>query len=149
MHIDNFRIIFCSSINDEKIRNEVIKTWIDNNGNNPPFLNEVNQMYYFYYNKLFVQKKGKSLAYKLFHNKYKYIKKLGKEKNLDFVYNKIINKTKNFLKEHNNDLINYKLFTLTDVFMFLKKYINIKFNRSFFYEIIPIIPLKYFSTAAA
>ena len=85
LHIDNFRIVFCSSINDEKIRSEVIKTWRENNGDNPIQLNSNTQIYYFYYNKLFVQKKRKNLEYKLFNNKYKYIKKLGKEKNLDFV----------------------------------------------------------------
>ena len=55
----NFRLILCSSINDQEIRNKVIQTWIKFNGNNPPELNSETQEYYFYYYKLYEHKNQK------------------------------------------------------------------------------------------
>ena len=140
---DNLRIVFCSSINDEEIRDQVIKTWNEYKGNNPEELNLRTQEYYFYYYKLFSRKKSKNLSYKLFYNKYKYIKKLEQDKNIDNIYNKIIGKLKKF-HEHNNEIIRFNILNLSDVFIFLRKYINKTLDKSYFLQTITIIPLKYF-----
>ena len=140
---ENFKIVFCSSINDKKVRDEVIKTWSEFNGN-PPGLNSKTQEFYFYYYKLFVHKKSKSLAYRLFNKKYKYIKKAKEYKNLENIYNKIIDKLKYFQIHHSDRMISFNIFNLNDIFMFLKKNINIKLEKSPFLEVISITPLKYF-----
>ena len=44
---ENFKLVLCSSINDHDIRDEVIKTWIEFKGNNPPDLDHKTQDYYF------------------------------------------------------------------------------------------------------
>ena len=141
----NFRLVLCSSINDHDIRDEVMKTWIKYKGNNPPELNSETQAYYFYYYKLFSRRKSQNLSYKLFRNKYKYLKKIKNDKNLDNTYNKIINKLEDFQIYNKNKSISLNEYNLSDIFIFLKKYINKKLNKSNFLEVISMTPLKYFS----
>ena len=138
----NFNIVLCSSINDKSIRDKVIETWTKYNGN-PPELNSTTQEYYFYYYKLFIVKRSKSLSYRLFHKKYKYIKKLGNN-NIEYIYNKIIEKLKKFETYNKNKFIYSNTFNLADVFIFLKYNINIEIDRYNLLDIIPMIPLKYF-----
>lgn len=141
---EKFRIVYCSSINDNKCRDKVLKTWSVYKGN-PEELNETTQKYYFYYYKLYSHKKSTNLAYKLFHNKYKYIKKAEKDKDLSSVYNKIIEKLQKFQIHQIDKLKNLNNFNLSDILLFMKYYINIKLNKSSLLEVISMIPLKYFN----
>ena len=141
---ENFRLVLCSSINDHDIRGEVIKTWREFNGNNPHELDKNTQDYYFYYFKLFSRRKSQNLSYKLFRNKYKYLKKVKNDKSLDNTYNRIIKKLKNFQIYNKDKLISLNEYNLSDIFVFLKKYINTKLDKSTFFEVISMIPLKYF-----
>ena len=43
------KIVYCSSINDNKIRLECLKTWKKYNNSNPKKLDVESQNYYFYY----------------------------------------------------------------------------------------------------
>jgi hypothetical protein len=54
LKLEKFRIVFCSSINDQEIRDKIIETWINNEGNNPTELDKDTQKYYFYYDKLYL-----------------------------------------------------------------------------------------------
>jgi len=141
----NFRLVLCSSINDRDIRDEVIKTWVKYKGNNPPDLNQITQDYYFYYYELFSRRKSQNLSYKLFRNKYKYLKKAKDDKTLEKTYNKIIKKLEDFQMYHKDKLIILNEYNLSDIFIFLKKYINTKLDKSSFLEVISMTPLKYFS----
>ena len=143
LKINNFRVVFCSSINDKNIREEVIKTWRIYKGN-PPELNSKTQEYYFYYCKLFFHEESKFLSYKLFHNKYKYIKKAKKYKNLDTIYNKIIDKLKDFHSYHSDKMLSHDIYNLNDIFIFLKSNINIKIPKYSFLEVVSLVSLEYF-----
>ena len=116
---DNFRLVLCSSINDHDIRDEVIKTWIEFKGNNPPDLDNKTQDYYFYYYKLFSRRKSQNLSYKLFRNKCKYLKKVKDDKSLDKTYNRIIKKLENFQIYNKDKLISLNEYNLSDIFVFL------------------------------
>ena len=69
---DNLKIIYCASINDNYMRDELMPTFIKFQ-NNIISLNEETQDYYFYYSGLYKQKKSKDISSLLFNNKIKYI----------------------------------------------------------------------------
>ena len=138
-----FKLILCSSANDQKLREEIIKTWSEYKGN-PHELNLETQEYYFYYYNLFFPKRSKTLEYKLFHKKYKYIKKLRKNKNIENIYNRIIEKLKNFHAYNKNIMTYSNIFNLSDILIFLKNNICVKINIINLLEIISMTPLKYF-----
>ena len=52
---ENIKLVFCSSINDHKIREECCKTWNSNYWTNIMILNNKSQEYYFYYDKLYLK----------------------------------------------------------------------------------------------
>ena len=54
----NIKLVFCSSINDKKIRIECIKSWIENKKNITNF-NEETQEFYFYYSNIYTYKQKK------------------------------------------------------------------------------------------
>ena len=75
MYKNKLKVIYCSSINDNYMRDELIKTFIKYKGNpNSGLLSIDNQNYFFYYTDLYSPNKTKSLSYKLFKNKYNYSK---------------------------------------------------------------------------
>ena len=102
----NFKVIICSSINDNEMRDELIQTWYDNRGN-PIELNEKTQDYVFYYSKLYIPEASKTLSFLLFNNKLNY-SKLFDERNILNSLNKINDKITNKLKNLKNMLTKVK-----------------------------------------
>ena len=142
---NKLQIVFCSSINENNIRNEIIKTIKKFNGN-PKELNFETQYYYFYIDSLFeinflkenyINNENIEL-YSLFNYSDKYIKKLISIKN-QTNYTKL-NHIKNHILEKINK--NYGLRSIIN----LESYIN----RELIYseenlEILKSTPLKYYS----
>ena len=142
---NKLQIVFCSSINENNIRNEIIKTIKKFNGN-PKELNYETQYYYFYIDSLFeinflkenyINNENIEL-YSLFNFSDKYIKKLINIKNqtnyikLNYIKNHILEKINN----------NYGLRTIVN----LESYIN----RELIYseenlKILENTPLKYYA----
>ena len=140
------KIIYCSSINDNEMRDELIKTIIKYRGF-PLILNEDSQNYYFYYTELYKPKMKKGLSYKLFKNKHNYSKLFNKKnlsKSLKDINNKILSKLKSFKIHSNKDEITNNNYSLSDILLFLKKIINKILNLSLLLDIISICPFKYF-----
>ena len=145
---DKLKVIFCSSINDNDMRNELIKTFVKYNGNpNSGLLSADNQEYFFYYTDLYSPKKTKSLIYKLFKNKYNY-SKLFDENNIKSSLKKINEKIDlklSSFKVYSNEkqIANYN-YSLSDILLFIKKILYKEQSMSIFLDIISICPFKYF-----
>jgi len=142
------KVIYCSSINDNDMRDELIKTFIKYNGNpNSGLLSVENQDYYFYYTDLYSPKKNKSLSYKLFKSKYNY-SKLFDENNIKSsvkkINEKIDLKLSTFKAYSNENQITNNNYSLSDILLFIKKILYKEQNMSQFLEIISICPFKYF-----
>ena len=140
------KVIYCSSINDKEMRDELIKSFIKYQGELEA-LSEDNQNYYFYYSDLYTPKRSKKLTYKLFKNKYSY-SKLFDENNLSDSLNKInkkiISKLKIFkVHSQEKEITNYN-YSLSDILLLLKKIIYKKQEMCSFINIISICPFKYF-----
>jgi len=143
---ENVKLVFCSSINDHKIREECCKTWNSNYWTNGMMLNNKTQEYYFYYDKLYlktIDKKDK-LA-KMFSGINKFMKyykglvpnDLLKRKNIDnIVIEHIIKKIKEFFEDKN--------ITLDLVLTNMKNMINKTYEMSELNNLIKWFPLKYF-----
>ena len=142
----NFKVIICSSINDNEMRDELIQTWYDNRGN-PIELNEKTQDYVFYYSKLYIPEASKTLSFLLFNNKLNY-SKLFDERNilnsLNKINDKITNKLKKFKKYVDKSEISNNIFNINDILLFMKKIINIEHQISLLLNLVSSCPLKYF-----
>ena len=143
----NLKLVQCSSINDNEIRDLLIPTWIKF-FSNPPELNFENQNFYFYYYKLY-EPEYKTFSQQLFRNKSKYIKMIDRkniiESCLDKISEDIIEKIKNFKKyeDEKNNLI-YSDIEFDDILLFLHKNMNKEFEKKRFLRYVSIIPLKFF-----
>ena len=145
----NLKLVQCSSINDNEIRDLLIPTWIKF-FSNPPELNIETQNFYFYYYKLY-EPECKTPSQKLFRNKSKYIEKFNRknkntiERCLDEISMDIIDKIKGFKKyeDEKNNLI-YSDIEFDDILLFLHKNMNKEFEKKRFLRYISIIPLKFF-----
>ena len=142
------KLVQCSSINDNKMRDLLIPTW-EKFSSNPEELDSTNQNYYFYYFNLY-NPKYTLFSQQLFGNRYKYMKILKKESSwsdrLNEITNKIVEKIKKFkkyeLEKHNNsDFFDYNL---NDILLFLHKNINKELNKSKLLQTVSICPLKFF-----
>jgi hypothetical protein len=74
----NLKIVYCSSINDNETRDELMPTFIKYKGYISQ-LNEETQEYYFYYTELYISPKSNDIIYLLFNNKIKYIDMIDKK----------------------------------------------------------------------
>lgn len=142
----SIKLILCSSINNNIIKDEVIKTLIKNKGN-PRTFKDITQEYYYYFVDLinleqikerYNNNKNKEI-YELFNFCYKYIKLINEEKSenklnsiMKMIYNKI---DSSFKKE----FIDYK-YILIHLQNYIKK--NINYEESELY--LKQTPLKYF-----
>ena len=142
------KIVKCSSINDNEIRDLLIPTW-KKFFSNPPKFNAEFQIYYFYYCDLY-NPKYNTYSQKLFRNKHKYLKILEDNKSsisqgLDKISKEIIDKIKKFKnyidKNEKKDFYDIKL---DDILLFLNKHMNKKFAKYLFMDIVSICPLKFF-----
>jgi len=148
MNKNKLKVIYCSSINDNDMRDELIKTFIKYKGNpNSGLLSVDNQDYYFYYTDLYLTKKEKSLTYKLFRNKYNY-SKLFDEKNIKSsikkINEKIDSKLSTFKTYSYEKQITNNNYSLSDILLFMKNVLYHEQSMSQFLDIISICPFKYF-----
>ena len=142
------KIVKCSSINDNEIRDLLIPTW-EQFFSNPPKFDAEYQIYYYYYCDLY-NPKYNTYSQKLFRNKNKYMKILADNKSsisqgLDKISNEIIDKIKEFKKyvdiKQTRDICDLKI---DDILLFLHKNMNREFSKHMFMDIISICPLKFF-----
>ena len=140
------KVIYCSSINDKEMRDELIKSLIKYQGDLKT-LSKDNQNYYFYYSQLYTPKKSKKLSYKLFKDKYSYSKLFDENKlsdSLKKINEKIISKLKIFKVHSEEKEISNNNYSLSDILLLLKKIIYTNQEMCSFINIISICPFKYF-----
>ena len=142
----SIKLILCSSINNNIIKDEVIKTLINNKGN-PRTFKDFTQEYYYYFVDLinldkikerYNNNKNKEI-YELFNFCYKYIKLINEvqsENKLNSIMEMIYNKIDSSFKK---GFIDYK-YILINLQNFIKK--NILYEESELY--LKQTPLKYF-----
>jgi len=142
----NLKVVYCSSINDNEIRDKLLPTFIDFKGN-PEELNKDTQEFYFYYSELYSANISNSLSYILFKNKSRYARLLNEEKLFDSlkkIDNKIFEKLSVFKQyKYEKDIINQN-FSLHDALIFLKQIIYKDLPITFLIEVISVSPLKFF-----
>ena len=144
----NLKIVKCSSINDNEIRDLLIPTW-EKFLSNPPEFNAENQIYYFYYCDLY-NPIYNTYSQQLFGNKNKYMKILEENKSsipegLNKISNDIIDKIKKFQKYVDKKQIRYICdIKLDDILLFLHKNMNKEYSKNVFMQIVSICPLKFF-----
>ena len=143
----NLKLVQCSSINDNEIRDLLMPTWIKY-FSNPSLLIFETQDFYFYYHKLY-EPKCKTFSQILFRNKSKYIKIITRkntlENSLDEISTDIINKIKSFKKyeEEKNNLI-YSDIEFDDILIFLHKNMKKEFDKKNLLRYVSLVPLKFF-----
>ena len=142
-----FKLIQCSSINDNEIRDLFLPTW-KTYSSNPPQLNYITQKYYFYYYKLY-NPSYNTYSEKLFCKKYKYMDMLENkntyQKNLDAISDKIIGKLRKFRQyEDSKNNFNFYDITLDDILIFLYKNIKKDLEKAQLIHYVSICPLKFF-----
>ena len=141
------KLIQCSSINDNEIRDLFLPTW-KTYLSNPPQLNYNTQKYYFYYYKLYITSYN-TYSEKLFCKKYKYMNMLKEQntyqKNLDAISDKIIGKLRKFRQyENSKNNFNFYDITLDDILIFLHKNIKKDLDKAQLIHYVSICPLKFF-----
>ena len=148
--LKKLKLVFCSSINDRSIRDDVLINLEENNGN--PIYNEKTQNCLFYYGDLYHgkynnKKEFKSINY-LFDNKPKYIflfkaeKKTQKEIFMS-ISNKIKEKMNTFRVSRLNPIQTPDNFTFNDIIIYMKSILNEKFYWSEINKVLSACPLKY------
>ena len=140
------KVIYCSSVNDKEMRDQLIETFIKFNGN-PKSLSGETQEYYFYYEELYSPKKTKNLSYILFKDKYSYSKLLDENNlndSLNNINNKIISKLKIFKDNSVRKEITNNNYNLSDILLLLKKIMYEKLEICQLINIISNCPFKYF-----
>ena len=143
----NLKLVICSSINDNEIRDAYLPT-LQNYYGNPPHLEHEFEDYYFYYSNLY-NPKYTTYTEELFGNRFKYIEifqeSLTISEGLTKVSNRIINKIEKFKKyEEKKFHKNCCEFNLDDILIFLNNNMNKDIPISQFNEIISICPLNFF-----
>ena len=142
----NLRIVYCSSINDNEIRDNLMPSF--KKMQNKSFSwNERTQDYYFYFIELYRKNKSNDILYILFNNKVKYINMIkdhGYEEGLKLVDKNIENKLIKFEKYRENINMSIKNYNLADILLFLKVIIDQKYPFNAMLEILSVVPLKFF-----
>jgi hypothetical protein len=142
----NLKVVFCSSLNDNEVRDKLLPTFMKFKGN-PKELNKDTQEFYFYFSELYSKKASNNLSYILFKNKSRYASLLNEEKlfdSLKIIDDKILEKLSTFKNyKYEKDIINQN-FSLQDALIFLKQIIYQELPLSFLIDVISISPLKYF-----
>jgi len=141
------KIIICSSINDNNIRDDVIIS-LENNIGNPKYdIN--NQNYLFYYGDLYkIKSSNKNTINYLFGNKQKYISFFkNKEKSKKLVFQEITEKITEKLESFRVSKINTKEshtnYTFNDILIYLNSLFYEKFENENLIKVLRLCPLKY------
>ena len=149
--IDEFphlKIVYCSSINDNGLRDELLETFIKFEG---PILeyNQNTQIYYFYYINLFnsnSHKKQKTINW-LFNKKRKYIYWFrDKEKTKKEIFDSIINKIKKKIEKFKISTIDIESvwnYSFSELLIYLKQIFNKEFTKNNIFHVLKFCPLKY------
>ena len=143
---ENMKVVYCSSINNDKIREEILK--------NPDltefFLSQENENYYFYFPKIYdIKIKDSNPLYEMFNYLPKYIfllKQNGENKYLETINSikdKIYEKIENFESNNMKKFISQNL-NKSNYYSFLNKTQNTKISINHIKSIIGVFPLKYF-----
>jgi hypothetical protein len=144
----SLKIVYCSSINDNNLRDEVLNSFIRYDGLIKEY-NEDSQKFYFYYADIFIKikNKNKNTINWLFDNRKKYIS-LFKSNNTirkdiyDGIIKKINSKIEEFNISSNENQFNDK-YSLSDLFIYLRKIFNVKFSIRYIFQVLRFCPLKY------
>ena len=136
----NIKIVYCSSINENKIRIECLNTWNEFKYN-PTILNAKNQKYYFYYINIYSPScfQENSIVENITNIKRfkKYTKNcITQEEKLLKIKEHIIKKMEKFSSQVNT--------SFDFIISYIKRIINKKYNNNELNEILEICPLKYF-----
>ena len=140
------KLVLCSSINDEKIRDDAL-TNLENNKGNPEY-NEQSQNCLFYYAELYKRKNlnNNSINY-LFDNRQKYIFLFQSQKKRKDIFEEISQKIKKKIEKFRVSKLNYQdkkiQYTFNDVLIYLKHIFNEKFDLKDIIEVLCACPLKY------
>ena len=143
----NLKLVICSSINDNEIRDAFLPTLQNFYGNPPPLEHDFEDYYYYYFN--LYNPKCTTYTQQLFGNRFKYIEIFEKattiSEGLTKVSEKIIIKIGKFKKyEEEKYHKNCSEFNLDDILIFLNNNMNKDIPRSQLNEIVSICPLKFF-----
>ena len=142
------KVIYCASINDNELRDEVLHSFIRYNGLIKKY-EESSQDFFFYYTELYKPKiKNKNTINWLFNNKPKYISFFNnKFQNKDDIYKDIISRIeKKIIKFRASSLKTYQYddsFSITDILIYLRNIFYVKFEKNYIYEVLKFCPLKY------
>ena len=143
------KIVTCSSINDNAIRDEAIQNLQTHKGN--PQYNKANQDCLFYYENLYelVVTNYNSINY-LFDNRQKYLSLFSKkEKHKQIIFEEISNKITTKLEKFRISRVNseekYKNYnyTFNEILIYLKSIFNEKYEVQYFIDILRMCPMKY------
>ena len=141
------KLIICSSINDNSIRDDLINSLQKNIGN--PHYNINNQNYLFYYGDLYKKKSSnKNTINYLFDNRKKYIyffKNKEKSKKLIFkeITEKITAKLESFRVSKINTKESHTNYTFNEILIYLNSLFNEKFENENLINVLRLCPLKY------
>ena len=142
----NMKVVYCSSINNDNIREEILK--------NPDlteiYLTQNSENYYFYYPKIYdIKIKDSNPLYEMFNYLPKYIfllKQNGENQYLETINtikDKIYEKIENFESNNIQKFLSNNL-NKSNYYSFLNKTQNTKISINDIKKIIGVFPLKYF-----
>ena len=145
---NRLKLVYCSSINDNSIRDGVLETFIKFDGLIEEY-NTSTQKYYFYYADIYTrpEHKNKKTINWIFNNRQKYISMFkSNEKSWEAIYKTITDKMDKKLEEFN--VSSYKGRTTNknsqvDLFVFIKKILDEEYNIKQIYSVLRYCPLKY------
>ena len=138
---DNIKIVYCSSINEKKIRFECLETWKNFENSNPVKLNEQSQNYYFYYTGIYSKSilKANSPIEEVIN-----IKRFKKYYNIGANNEEKILKIKNHINEKMAIFSKKVNMSFDHMIVYIKNIINKKYSKDELEKIISYCPLKYF-----
>ena len=137
---DNIKIVYCSSINENKIRKECLSTWNEFKMN-PKQLNKKNQKYYFYYIDIYSPSGFKS--YSIMEN-ITSIKRFKKYIKNEMTNEEKLVKIKDHISEKMTKFSSQVNMSFDHMITYLKTIINKNYDNEKLDEIMEYCPLKYF-----
>ena len=141
------KIVYCFTINDNEIRDDVLYS-LEKNGRNNLYKEE-SQEYIFYFGELYkLKKSGKNTINYLFGNKKKYISffQNGKKSKGDIfkeISKRIRNKIESFRASKLNNHEISSNYTFNDVLIYLKSIFDLEFEYENLFNVLRYCPLKY------
>ena len=148
---NNLKIITCSSINDNTIRDEVLESLQNNNGN--PKYEKKTQNCLFYYGNLYeLEASNQNSINYLFENKQKYLflfRTKEKEKSKKTIFQEISDKITKKLEVFRVSRINSQEkvknynYSFDEILIYIKSLFDEEFEIQYLIEVLRMCPLKY------